>query len=520
MILITAGDFISQEMRAEIGSIPPAFLPLGNRRLFEHQVDVLRQSFPDEAVLLSIPDSYPVGDADERRLSRLGVTVVPVKTGLSLGTSVTAVLEHVGVAGEGIRILHGDTLILDLPADASDCIAVSETTADAYGWAEEERRASHETVWSGYFAFSDAAALLKCLRNSEGRFVEAVQRYRDIRPTTLRRTDRWLDFGHVNTLFKSRTAFTTQRHFNQISVRDGIVTKRSSDRQKIIAEAEWFGALPPQIKVHAPQILDYRSDDDAYYALEYLPVFPLNELYVFGRLSALTWSGIFDRIADLLGRFRALAPGAEDPAATGIARDFEQLVRDKTFARLNAYAPSAPFALDAPVTMNGTTFPSIHAIAEECVRAALAGPARPGILHGDLCFSNMLYDARADRLKVIDPRGITVAGVRTVYGDMRYDVAKMTHSVLGMYDHIIGGYFEIVERGAGDYDFAILSSGDCDEVGRQFIQRRFADVAIAEVLPLTILLFVSMIPLHKDNRDRQLAFLLNALRLYELWRDN
>ena len=41
------------------------------------------------------------------------------------------------------------------------------------------------------------------------------------------------------------------------------------------------------------------------------------------------------------------------------------------------------------------------------------------------------------------------------------------------------------------------------------------DLETEKILPLVILLFVSMVPLHSDRKDRQEAMLLNALRLYK-----
>ncbi|MNF05243.1 hypothetical protein D3C80_2049270 [compost metagenome] len=35
-----------------------------------------------------------------------------------------------------------------------------------------------------------------------------------------------------------------------------------------------------------------------------------------------------------------------------------------------------------------------------------------------------------------------------------------------------------------------------------------------DIMPLTVLLFLSMLPLHADRPDRQEAMLVNALRLY------
>lgn len=52
---------------------------------------------------------------------------------------------------------------------------------------------------------------------------------------------------------------------------------------------------------------------------------------------------------------------------------------------------------------NRTDLPSLREIAKECIEATLALPEVPAITHGDLCFSNIMYDARSNNIKVIDP---------------------------------------------------------------------------------------------------------------------
>ena len=48
MILINASSYVNAEFEAEIGRIPPCMLPIGNKKLLQLQVDVVRQHFPNE----------------------------------------------------------------------------------------------------------------------------------------------------------------------------------------------------------------------------------------------------------------------------------------------------------------------------------------------------------------------------------------------------------------------------------------------------------------------------------------
>ena len=54
------------------------------------------------------------------------------------------------------------------------------------------------------------------------------------------------------------------------------------------------------------------------------------------------------------------------------------------------------------------------------------------ISHGDPCFSNIIYDRKSNLIKFIDPRGANDKA--ELYMHELYDIAKISHSILGNYD--------------------------------------------------------------------------------------
>lgn len=139
-----------------------------------------------------------------------------------------------------------------------------------------------------------------------------------------------------------------------------------------------------------------------------------------------------------------------------------------------------------------------------------------GVLHGDFCFSNILYDSRGDRIKVIDPRGLNYKNDFTIYGDLKYDFAKLTHSIIGFYDYIIAGYYKIEESANGSIQIVFDIDDRVLSIHNNFIHSfKLNNLTVREIMPLVILLFLSMLPLHADRPDRQKAMLINALKLYK-----
>ena len=68
-------------------------------------------------------------------------------------------------------------------------------------------------------------------------------------------------------------------------------------------------------------------------------------------------------------------------------------------------------------------------------------------IHGDFCFSNLLYDCKVRLVKMIDPRG--EFGVPGIFGDRRYDLAKLAHSYAGGYDFIVADQFSVEVESEG-----------------------------------------------------------------------
>ena len=119
---------------------------------------------------------------------------------------------------------------------------------------------------------------------------------------------------------------------------------------------------------------------------------------------------------------------------------------DKTLQRLHDFEKTTNINLHKAIFFNGVCYPSIIELAY--VTSKYIEPTKNDdviVCHGDFCFSNILYDFRMQRVKLIDPRGINSKNELSIWGDLRYDLAKLNHSVSGLYDLIIAGQFSIMK---------------------------------------------------------------------------
>lgn len=532
MLLITSAAYAASELTAEFGHLPPAFLPVGNRRLFVHQAEALRGF--GEPLFLALPEGFAIDPMDGALLDRLGVAVLRVPVGLTLGRSVAHALRAAGIAvrqpPQPVRLLHGDTLIQGLPTGV-DRVSVG-VTRGYFGWSEWRRDADDRlsfryglegsggarSVLSGYFCLSDGAKLIQAIADADGDFIAALTAYAADGRLEPAETGEWLDFGSAQTYYQSIARFSTARAFNRLGGDRWAVRKASRDTGKIAAEAAWFQSLPAPLRRFVPAFLGGpdREGEESLYGLERLCLPTLRDLFVFGRLPPFVWQGIAEAVGAFLDACAAhRPPAAAVPALTASAL---ALHRDKTAQRLAAFVTATGLDPYRPWRLNGVALPGLATILDDTMaRVTPPDPQCLGVLHGDLCFSNILYDFRSESVRVIDPRGRDAAGQPALYGDCRYDLAKLRHSVFGHYDLILAGYVRL-EPQEDPYALSFALS-DPPAAG---LEEAFRAIRLASgvglddpsVQAMTVLLFLSMLPLHADDPRRQTALLANALRLY------
>lgn len=511
MILITSAAYVNPSLASEMGKLPPCMLPVQNKRLYMHQLSLVEGR--GESVYISLPMSYVLTPFDKKQLESHDVNLLTVPDKLSLGQSIIYCLNIIGRFDEPLYILHGDTLFRSITLTPDSYVVAK--AEDNYTWAEAD--AQDETVYAGFFAFSSPKLLIKSITEKNNDFMSGVEHYGTVRPLTRVMSDSWMDFGLVNTYYRSISNLTTERAFNSMDIDRFSIRKSSQDINKMHAEANWIQSLPKDLRHYAPAIWDSGDDGQTgFYEMEYYYLTSLANLFVFCRHPQFVWTDILSACQVFISDVAKYKPSSESEVKR-IAHCNNELYLSKTLNRLSQYSAQSGISLDHPWTVNGVSVPSLREIVQE-TGAMIARDKSEFVtlMHGDFCFSNILYDFKSKSIKVIDPRGVDNDGNLSIYGDLRYDVGKLAHSIIGLYDFIIAGMFTYSEQ--SDYDIRLeFDVADGIKVTQEkFRNLTFAGYSIDElnVYPILIHLFLSMLPLHNDNSERQKAMLANALRLY------
>ena len=330
------------------------------------------------------------------------------------------------------------------------------------------------------------------------------------------RVGQWLDCGNADNLSNARRELLQARAFNELKIDPvlGTITKRSRKIEKFIDEVSYLQALPRQLSVLFPRLVDCSLEGPEPWAtFEYYGYPTLGEIFVFGSMPHPVWGEVFAGLHHLLTTM-FVQPGHSIEEGMTEAM-YLRKTRDRMNALLDDAVPEVRHLISAEgiLRLNGRPVRGLLAQWPR-IEAAVRGlrPPAGGIIHGDLCFGNILYDRRSHVFRLIDPRGSF--GRTGIHGDVRYDVAKLYHSVRGGYDFIVSDLFRASLKGS-DLSLKLFVRPEHRQILGQFERVFFESFLKAESVLISALLFASMPALHFDSPKRQLAMLGTALELFE-----
>lgn len=540
ILLVPSAVLVPDELRLDVGSIPAGMIPLRGKPMLER--------IAEEYEGLDVSRVVAVHEESDAIRQYAGQSdyewhIVDVGETKSLGDTVATALESLELSELRDRSLYlnfGDTLVS--PVHRMNGIDyISHKKVDrTYRWTTfrlengkigqiwpkyKTKKNNTQETFVGQFGLTDALTFLSCLNDWEARkdgtlprFYVALLEYLDTQEYELQTPETWYDVGHLDTYHRTRKDFLNAREFNELQVdRKNVIKKQSRDDKTLINEIEWYQQIPTNLQPYLPRLYNWSTDiSEASLSMEYIGYPSLADIQLYGSHGQHIWNAIFHRIFDLVNEFGEYSPDAESERIT---EALEEMYLKKTRHRLNQLRKSPAFEEifeSDQIFVNGTTVPSMEDVLtrfESVVRQNdLLERESLSVIHGDLCLPNILYDSRNEILKLIDPRG--KFGQFTIYGDPRYDLAKLRHSFAGHYEHLINGHYSASwSANDGEISYNIRTSDAQDQRTVRFdsvLEDRTA-TPLREVKLIEALLFLSMVSLHSDSYERQLCMLAQGL---------
>jgi dTDP-glucose pyrophosphorylase len=425
-------------------------------------------------------------------------------------------------------VLDDTPLVLTSPVEDSYRWCIAEAAPDGTLFRLRDKESGLEGALDaliGVYYFPDVGELQRAAHDN----VEAAQasarraeiagileRVHANAPVRVARAGSWLDCGNPDMQARAHQALLQARAFNEVTIDPVLstLTKRSRDSEKFVNEINYLRLLPPDLAVLFPRVLGYSIEwSDPWIEIEYYGYPTLSEVFLFENVDPGVWHRVFAHLAEIV---RTKFGKHARPVSADALRE---MYVGKTRRRLETMRCSPELATlvghEGEVVVNGRAMPNLVMVWQRIEHdvAHLEETARGSIVHGDLCLSNILYDLRSRICKLIDPRGSF--GEVGIYGDPRYDVAKLWHSVHGLYDFIVNDLFRVSISGT-NVELSIRGT-----TAHREIEDRFARVFFSggfdrrEVQLISALLFASMPALHYDRPQRQLAMYARALQLFD-----
>lgn len=171
---------------------------------------------------------------------------------------------------------------------------------------------------------------------------------------------------------------------------------------------------------------------------------------------------------------------------------------DKTLSRIKLFFDENN-DFEFPKFVNGKPFPSFEKLLKKIPWKTLFDGI-PCFIHGDLNFSNILYNKQTDKFLFIDWRQDFAGEIS--FGDLYYDLAKLYAGITMNFNHIIKGQYKYIETGnKSSLSFKTWKySDDYLKIFHEFINSKGLDLKKIKIL--SGLTYLNMAPLHPEPINR------------------
>ena len=302
-------------------------------------------------------------------------------------------------------------------------------------------------------------------------------------------TSSWVDCGDLPSLYaaNSRMISSTARGHNSIRIEDGIVYKKSSRHEY---EIKWYkdvAKLPIEVNALVPKFYG-ETEFLSEYAIEFCSGNTLQDLVLYHNINRQdVWDNIINSVLNKINKMHSF-------------KDQHRLLGDADRKRTE-YMMYSNFCVRYISLRDDNIIDAVeHYILCDFLintysKLEKSTVTTSDVIHGDLHFGNIIFDATCNKTKLVDPRGSWGSGTLHTEGNALYDLAKLYQSVIGKYCHISTDTFPSDNENT-IYDMIEQS------IDNNLLQWYApSDIIIAK--RYAICLLASAIPLHSDNEKRQ-----------------
>ncbi len=427
------------------------------------------------------------------------------------------------MSDDDLTLVLGDTLVSDFAELPPDCVGIGQVSAarefclvdtDATGRIvgyqdKPDREGASDRAVVGVYRFADGALVRQLLdeadEHGDQEISDLLSRYGRRRPMHATRVRGWQDLGSYERYLAANRASLLGRADHQFTVVDDGSVIKSGNPALIAAQVHWFRNLPETALGLAPRLLEA---GEGWHRTELLDYPSLAQLLLYEPLPPTTWSLLLTRLLEVM---EECLWGPTRRTSPELPMWCEQVYIAKTEERLATW-PLWEEIRSRTLVVNGAAVPSFDELWPNTVsllRAAASTATHSSVIHADMTFSNILLARGFGMFKLLDPGA---AFSNRPGGDARYDLAKLRQSYASGYDALRENLFQLDQTEAGRWELRVFPlPSPITSTADEAIAAAGYDLAAVRLLEAVQ--FVSMVPLHYDNPDRQVALYLRGLQL-------
>jgi NDP-sugar pyrophosphorylase family protein len=524
-VLILTGSSIPSEMEKIIGELPSGLIPInGVPVIFRTINNLISKNYSKISIAVDYKKEKIMKMLNKKYNEQVNFEFIDVDQKLAAGNSIITSIKK--IKEKHLLVILGFTVIekniLQSKNFKKDFILSTSNFSKSNKWCvvkvkEKKIEAIYEKekgieagsdfqALIGVYFFKNTNTLKKISKKKDNKIKieinELLTEYNKIKPISVIKTKNWSEANRNNNYFKSKKNLFPSRFFNFINLdeKNGIVTKKSVDKNKLKSEISWYKLIPQKIKLKTPKIISINQKEPSI-TMEYVQLPTLSEIWLYSEINLKNGIKILKEIEKIINEFKIEKHNVSK-------NDYFQIYIKKTDKRINELlSKNSKFKKifnQEEVIINDQIYKNWKNIRKEIfvLSESLFNKNDNCLIHGDLCFSNILYNLKNNQHKLIDPRG---KWGTSIFGDIKYDVAKIRHSLIGGYDSINNGLFSIKYE-KNKINFEIYKPNAYEEISKKMDRWISKNWNLNDVKLIEGLLFISMLPLHQNDFKKQLAF--------------
>lgn len=422
-------------------------------------------------------------------------------------------------------------LVTSIPTELPDIneVQIDETLSENIFWScvtfenglitlhsKNDTKKTKGFAFTGIFSVN--AILLKdALYKLDNDFNDLLVLLNKLIPTTNLnfKKNKWIDCGHKINYLNAKTKLISSRSFNQVFVDEyDIITKESKNQNKLEDEFLFLKMLPNKIATLFPRAFDFvKMTDYSAYKMEYYGYPTVAELQLYWNLDEHLWKRFFYKLEFILKNFKNYPFSIGKEAYINFHYNkLIQRIEQYTY-HLVSMSVDINF-IENEVIVNGVRCKPFRMLQSKILETINAYYRETDfcIVHGDLCFNNMLFDVHSGIVKLIDPRGSFGETAKGIYGDIKYDLAKLAHSSIWNYDYLVNYQFIFSEPEKNTFEI-VFNNRENNLILQTFTNELINNLGFnRDIIDFYVsLLFLSMAPLHTESITKSKAMYLHGI---------